>query len=94
MRPALNAHQKIPKVSEYAELTLTDGTVLSGYVFVDATARIQDLLNDSAPLCRLSTTAKPSIWSTKWPSCAFSRSTKPAICNTPLHQVIRFGRAG
>ena len=49
MRPALNAHQKIPKVREYAELTLTDGTVLSGYVFVDATARIQDILNDSAP---------------------------------------------
>ena len=50
MRPALNAHQKIPKVREYAELTLTDGTVLSGYVFVDATARIQDLLNGSEPL--------------------------------------------
>lgn len=49
MRPAMNAHQKIPKVREYAELTLTDGTILSGYVFVDATARIQDLLNDDAP---------------------------------------------
>ena len=36
MRTALNAHQKIPKVREYAELTLTDGTVLSGYIFVDA----------------------------------------------------------
>ena len=36
--------------SKLAELKLTDGTVLSGYVFVDATARIQDLLNDSAPL--------------------------------------------
>lgn len=49
MRNALNAHQKIPKVREYAELTLSDGMVLSGYVFVDATARIQDLLNDNAP---------------------------------------------
>jgi hypothetical protein len=49
MRTALNAHQKIPKVREYAELSLTDGTVLSGYVFVEATARIQDLLNDSTP---------------------------------------------
>lgn len=41
-------HQKVPKVREYAELKLSDGTVLSGYVFVDATARIQDLLNDEA----------------------------------------------
>ena len=49
MRTALNAHQKIPKIREYAELSLTDGTVLSGYVFVEATARIQDLLNDSTP---------------------------------------------
>lgn len=49
MRTAPNAHQKIPKVREYAELSLTDGTILSGYVFVDATARIQDLLNDSSP---------------------------------------------
>jgi len=49
MRTALNAHQKIPKVREYAELSLSDGTVLSGYVFVEATARIQDLLNDPAP---------------------------------------------
>jgi len=49
MRTDLNAHQKIPKVREYAELSLFDGTVMSGYVFVEATARIQDLLNDSAP---------------------------------------------
>ena len=40
--------QKIPKVREYAELKLSDGTIMSGYVFVDATARIQDLLNDDA----------------------------------------------
>ena len=49
MRNVLNAHQKIPKVREYAELSLTDGTILTGYVFVEATARIQDLLNNSTP---------------------------------------------
>ena len=49
MRNALNAHQKIPKVREYAELSLTDGTILTGYVFVEATARIQDLLNNNTP---------------------------------------------
>ena len=49
MRSALNTHQKIPKVREYAELSLPDGTILTGYVFVEATARIQDLLNDSTP---------------------------------------------
>lgn len=48
MRAVANMQQKIPKVREYAELTLSDGTVMSGYVFVDATARIQDLLNDEA----------------------------------------------
>ena len=53
MRTALNARQKIPKVREYAELSLFDGTVMSGYVFVEATARIQDLLNDSAPFIPL-----------------------------------------
>lgn len=49
MRTAFNIQQKIPKVREYAEITLTDGTVMNGYVFVDATARIQDLLNGSDP---------------------------------------------
>ena len=38
---------KIPKVREYVQLKLTDGNVLTGYVFVDATSRIQDLLNSS-----------------------------------------------
>ncbi len=38
-------YPKIPKVREYAEVTLANGTVLAGYVFVDATSRIQDLLN-------------------------------------------------
>ena len=41
-------HQKVPEVRVYSELKLSDGTVLSGYVFVDATARIHDLLNDEA----------------------------------------------
>ena len=39
------AGTKIPKVREHAQLTLTDGTVLTGYVFVEATSRIQDVLN-------------------------------------------------
>jgi len=37
---------KIPKVREHAEITLADGTFLKGYVFVEATSRIQDLLNE------------------------------------------------
>jgi sRNA-binding regulator protein Hfq len=36
---------KVPKVREFAEIVLSNGEVLAGYVFVDATARIQDLLN-------------------------------------------------
>ncbi len=36
---------KIPKVREYVELTLGDGRIMKGYVFIDATSRIQDLLN-------------------------------------------------
>ncbi len=36
---------KIPKVREYVELTLGDGKIMRGYVFIDATSRIQDLLN-------------------------------------------------
>lgn len=39
---------KIPKVREYAELTLSDGRRLTGYVFIEATSRIQDLLNNTA----------------------------------------------
>lgn len=37
---------KIPKIREHTEIALADGTLLKGYVFVDATARIQDVLND------------------------------------------------
>lgn len=36
---------KVPKVREYAVLSLSDGTALKGYFFVEATVRIQDLLN-------------------------------------------------
>ncbi len=37
---------RIPKVREYVEITMQDGTVLKGHVFIEATMRIQDLLND------------------------------------------------
>ena len=36
---------KIPKVREYAQVKLADGTTMTGYVFVEATMRIQDVLN-------------------------------------------------
>ena len=29
----------------HAQLTMTDGSTLTGYVFVEATSRIQDVLN-------------------------------------------------
>ena len=40
---------KVPKVREYAELELADGTTMTGYMFVDATSRISDVLNGAAP---------------------------------------------
>lgn len=40
---------KIPKIRQYAQLRLTDGTEMTGYVFVEATMRIQDLLNGPQP---------------------------------------------
>ncbi len=40
---------KIPKVREYAEVVMGDGSVLTGYMFVEATRRIQDVLNDELP---------------------------------------------
>jgi hypothetical protein len=40
---------KVPKVREYVELTLGDGKALKGYVFIDATSRIQELLNTDHP---------------------------------------------
>jgi len=36
---------KIPKVREYARVTLVNNQVLSGYFFIEATSRIQDVLN-------------------------------------------------
>ena len=39
------AMPKIPKIREQAEVTMSDGTQMRGYVFIDATSRIQDLLN-------------------------------------------------
>ena len=38
---------RIPKVREYVQVKLTDGNVLTGYVFIEATSRIQDLLNST-----------------------------------------------
>ena len=35
---------KIPKVREHAQLTMTDGSILNGYMFVEATSRNQDVL--------------------------------------------------
>jgi len=35
---------KISKVRERAQLTMTDGSILTGYMFVEATSRIQDVL--------------------------------------------------
>ncbi len=40
---------RIPKVREYAQIQLNDGSVMNGYVFVEATLRIQDVLNSAVP---------------------------------------------
>ena len=40
---------QIPKVRVRAEVTLTDGTHIDGHVFIEATSRIQDLLNAEEP---------------------------------------------
>ena len=40
---------KIPKVREYAEIDLADGTKMTGYMFIEATSRTQDVLNDEKP---------------------------------------------
>ena len=39
MRAALNMRCKVPKVREYAGLKPSDGTIMSGYVLVNTTAR-------------------------------------------------------
>ncbi|MBZ0325488.1 MAG: hypothetical protein K8F57_04755 [Alphaproteobacteria bacterium] len=36
---------KVPKIKEYVELTLTGGEVMRGYMFMEVTSRIQDVLN-------------------------------------------------
>ncbi len=41
--------RKIPKVQESAEITLADGTVMMGHLFIEATSRIQDVLNSPTP---------------------------------------------
>tara|TARA_Y100001936_G_scaffold239377_1_gene272404 strand:- start:56893 stop:57102 length:210 start_codon:yes stop_codon:yes gene_type:complete len=38
---------KIPKIREYAQVKMSDGSVMTGYVFVEATSRIQDVLNSA-----------------------------------------------
>jgi hypothetical protein len=40
---------KIAKVREWAELTIDDGSVLVGEMFVEATSRIQNVVNDESP---------------------------------------------
>lgn len=40
---------RVPKVKEYAVLTLGDATIMKGHVFIEATSRIQDLLNEELP---------------------------------------------
>jgi len=39
---------KIPKVKEPVRIELLDGTALDGHMFIDATSRIQDVLNGDA----------------------------------------------
>jgi hypothetical protein len=39
----------VPKIKSHAEVVLTDGRKLEGYVFIEASIRIQDLLNAPAP---------------------------------------------
>lgn len=46
------ARQEMPRISkvrEYAEIELSNGSALNGYVFVEDTMRIQDVLNGAAP---------------------------------------------
>jgi len=43
-----NGVPKIPKIRQFAQVTMNNGIVLNGHVFVDATARIQDLLNSGS----------------------------------------------
>ena len=36
---------KVPKVREQVCLRLTDGTSMDGFMFIEATSRVQDVLN-------------------------------------------------
>jgi hypothetical protein len=40
---------QVPKVKVRAEVTMSDGSHLDGHVFIEATSRIQDLLNAEEP---------------------------------------------
>ncbi|MFN0044342.1 MAG: hypothetical protein ACKVSF_14150 [Alphaproteobacteria bacterium] len=44
-RAGLARGQYVPKVKEFAEIVLRDGTTLKGHVFIDVTSRMQDMLN-------------------------------------------------
>jgi len=43
--PPNRSMPKITKIREYAQVKMSDGSILTGYVFVEATSRIQDVLN-------------------------------------------------
>lgn len=42
-------YPQIPKVKVRADIALVDGTVLRGHVFLEATTRVQDMLNAPIP---------------------------------------------
>ncbi len=50
---------KVPKVRVRADVSLQDGTQVAGQVFVEATTRIQDLLNAPEPFFPLIGDAGP-----------------------------------
>lgn len=43
------ANKFVTKVREYAQISLATGEVVQGYVFVEPTSRIQDVLNNTTP---------------------------------------------
>ena len=44
-RSGLSRGVHVPKINEFAELQFMDGSSLKGYVFIEVTSRIQDMLN-------------------------------------------------
>ena len=42
-------YPQIPKIKVRADVALVDGTVLRGHVFLEATTRVQDMLNAPTP---------------------------------------------